>query len=236
MRRALVIVVLAVWVGTSAATAAAHHRHYGHYDDYGCYDYGYDSAVVIYDLGRAGDSRRYVAQSERLLGQQIAAMQMAVMQGNIRGTMEADGQQRMQSILGQQQADRDWWLQTQQQQISQRQAQAAQLALLKAAADINPATPAVPGLIQWPPALRGRQFAEQRARIEAPYRRGGKVPSTPTAKDYQDMIAAAGQMKTLLKGMAANVSAQGYLDATEFLDQLAAEARGRIDDAPSKKR
>jgi hypothetical protein len=139
----------------------------------------------------------------------------------------------MQGILDQQQADRDWWMQAQQEQIAERRARAAQLALLHAAADLN-STPGASELIQWPPVLRGPRFAEQRARIEAPYRRGGKVPSAPTAKDYQDMIETTAQIKTTLKAMAADITAKDYLDATAFLDYLAAEARGHIQKAPAK--
>jgi hypothetical protein len=228
MQRVYVIVVLAAWFAMSAATAAAqpwpaHYHHYGYY--------GYDSALVIHDLGRAGGGRRRMAQWERLLGQQMAAQQMAARQTDIRAAIEADGQWRMQGIAGQQQANREWWLQTQQQQVSQRQAQAARLALMKAAADLSPAAPAGPEVIQWPSALRGSRFADQRARIEAPYRRGSKVPSAPTTKDYEEMIIIAGQMKTLLKALGDNVSAQGYRDAEAFLDQLAAEARRNLDSA-----
>jgi len=230
-----IIVIAATWMAISAATAAAqawpgHHRYYGYYGGY-----GYNSAVVIYDLGSAGNARRYAAQSERLLGQQIAAQQMAATQSGIRNAMEADAQRRVQNAFLQQQADRDWWFQTQQQQVAQRQALAAQLALIKAAEGFDSATPAALDLIKWPSVLRDPQFAERRARIENPYRRGSKVPSTPTAKDCQEMIETAGQMKMILKGMAANISARDYLDAEAFLDQLAAEARGKLGKAVSGK-
>jgi hypothetical protein len=228
MRCMSMVVVLVMSIGVSAATADAPPRHRGWYGVY-----GYDSALVIYDLNSDANARRYVAQSERLLGQQIAAQQMAALQGGIRNTIEASGQQRMQNILGQQQADHDWWLQTQQQQIAQRQAQAAQLALMKAAAEVNPPAAALE-LIRWPPALRNSRFAEQRATIEAPYRRGSNVPSAPLARDYRDMVDAVAQMRTILKGMADDVSPRDYRDATAFLDQLAAEARSHVDRTPAK--
>jgi hypothetical protein len=230
MRRVNVIVVFAAWFAVSAATAAAQPcPPYCHH--YGYYGYDYNSALVIYDLTRAGGGRRRMAQCERLLGQRVAAQQMAATQSDIRNAIEADGQWRMQGIAGQQQANHEWWLQTQQQQVSQRQTQAAQLALLKAAADLSPAAPAGSELIQWPSALRGSRFADQRARIEAPYHRGSRVPIAPTARDYEEMIIIAGQMKTILKAMGNNVSAQGYRDAEAFLDQLAAEARRNLDNA-----
>jgi hypothetical protein len=167
-----------------------------------------------------------------LLGQQIAAQQMAAMQGGIRNSIELDAQRRAQYALDQQQADRDWWLQTQQQQVAQRQALTAQLALMKASANADSAALDV---IQWPSLLRDPQFADHRARIEAPYRRASKVLATPTANDYRQMIETAGQMKSALKGMAANVSAQDYLSAEAFLDRLAAEARGKLGKTTPKK-
>jgi hypothetical protein len=90
-------------------------------------------------------------------------------------------------------------------------------------------------IIPWLPVLQAPQFAKQRARIEAPFLRdGAKRLSTPTAKQYEDMIAAAAEMKNILKNMAADVSAEEYLEAVAFLDQLAGEARGRLPKTDAK--
>jgi hypothetical protein len=210
--------------GLSAATAAAdpwHPHYYGYFG--GC---GYESAIVVYDLSRAGGARRYAAQ-ERLLGQQIAAQQLMVRQAGIRNSMQSAGEQRMQGIVDQQQADRQWWLQAQQEQIAERKASAA--------ADANSSTAAESQLFQWPSVLRGPRFAEQRSRIEAPYRRGSKLPSVPTAKDYQDTIEATEQIRAILKSMAADVTPQDYLDATALLDYVAAQARMHIKDSAPRR-
>ena len=45
------------------------------------------------------------------------------------------------------------------------------------------------------------------------------------------MIDATGQMKAILGRMTAEISAQEYLNVEKFLDQLAAEARERIEKA-----
>ena len=42
-------------------------------------------------------------------------------------------------------------------------------------------------------------------------------------------------MKLILQGMAAGISAQDYLNTEAFLDQLAAEARGRLEKVSPKK-
>ena len=81
-------------------------------------------------------------------------------------------------------------------------------------------------IIPWLPVLCDPRFAAQRAIVEAPYRRQPK--SNPTVADYQNMIAAAGQMKAILGQMTAEISAQEYLNAEKFVDQLTTESEGRI--------
>jgi hypothetical protein len=90
-----------------------------------------------------------------------------------------------------------------------------------------PSEPAA-AVIPWPSALQSSLFANQRARIEAPYRRSLRGQANPTAADYQNMIDAAEQMKAVLTQRTANISAQDSLSAEKFLDQLVAEARGYV--------
>jgi hypothetical protein len=279
MRRIGTIVLLAaVWIELSSTIVTAQ-MYPGRYRNHSSYDIdAYDAAVGLNALNNANNAYRDMAQNYQAWRQQPSSQQM----GAIRGAMESDAQQRSQSIFSQQQANRDWWFQTQQQQVAQRQTEAAQpqyqslapppppqamqpqnqvdeaaLQRQYAAAQgeraraqrlyetaqfapgFESATSAVPpaatDIIKWSPALQAPQFAEQRARIEAPYRRSAKGLSTPTAKDYQDMLAATGQMKLILKDMATGISAQDYLNTEAFLDQLAAEARGRLEKASPKK-
>jgi hypothetical protein len=222
-RTGLVLVLAMLWIGASAATLPAEtwpgHRHSPGY--YGWYGY---NAAAIYNLAIAAGPRRCMAQSERLLGQQIAAQQAAATQNRIRDAVAADGWRRSQQIIEQQQSDRDWWLQVSQQQIAQRQALAAKAATPAAATDI----------IKWPSLLQGPQFAAEREQIEAPYRRGTQGLSTPAAKDYEGMIKAVERMKLILKGMSVSVTAQEYFDTEAFLARLAAEARGRLEKAAKK--
>jgi hypothetical protein len=81
-------------------------------------------------------------------------------------------------------------------------------------------------IIKWPSCLRGPQFADQRARIEAPYRRDPNAVVDPSAEQYRAMIDAALEMKAGL-AKAANDAA-----GSEFLDKLIAEARTRLPSAP----
>ena len=233
MRRTCPIVVLAaLWLCTSA-TALQAQRWPGHHHYYpgSCDGCGFN---IIYDLDGAWNASRYIAQSERLMGQQIAAEQAAAMQNDIRYAMSAEAQRRSDQIYGQQQADRDWWLQVQQQQIAERQ-QVAQLAAMMAGVRSSSAPKAATDVVKWPSLLQAPPFADERARIEAPYRRNSKGLSTPTAADYKNMIEAAERMRLILKGMTARLMAHEYLDSQAFLDQLATEARERMEKATLKK-
>ena len=73
-----------------------------------------------------------------------------------------------------------------------------------------------------------------RAEIEAPFRKQASGGSPPTIKEYQKMIAAAGEMKGLMTGLAFDVSAAQYKELEKFLDTLAGEARGRIEKRTTK--
>ncbi len=82
------------------------------------------------------------------------------------------------------------------------------------------------GVIEWPAILMDRRFAEQRALVEAPYKKEGN----PTVEDFLGMIDAAGKMKKTLEKLAYEVTAGNYLAVQKYLDQLAAEAQQRIDE------
>jgi hypothetical protein len=230
MRRiGLIVVLAAVGLGASASTLQAQwwgHHHYYYPEYYG--GWGYDVGL-IYALG---GGRRYYAQSQRLINEQIAAQQTAAMQRSIRYAMSAETERRSEQIFARQQADRDWWLLVQQQQIAERQQAAAVAAMT---ADSKPIPQAATDVINWPSRLQAEQFTEQRTQIEAPYRRSSKGLSTPTAADYKEIIKRVEQMKLILKEMTAKLMAQEYFDAQAFLDRLAGEARERAEKATPTK-
>ncbi len=231
MRPMQVIGILAVICFlVSATTAAAQFwPGYGYSGGYGAWG-GYASA-----LNNA--TSRNVAESDRLMGQSAAMQQRAMVQSGIRNTLTTQAETRTQNILGQQQSNRDWWFQVQQQQVAQRHAMSARpsagmspVSGFESAAPAAASAPeAATDVIKWLPVLCEPRFAAERARVEAPYRRDPTGRTNPTTADYQNMIDAAGQMKAVLGRMTAEISAQDYLNAEKFLDQLAAEARGRIE-------
>ncbi len=214
----------------SYITAAASAQFWpGH--GYGHGGYGGWGAIVAQ---QADATMRNIAQQEHATSERIAAQQSAALQGSIRNTLSTQADMRTQGILNQQQSNRDWWFQVQQQQQAQRRAMQA-LTPSSAAPTSVPTAPAhrtppvATDIIPWPPVLWDSRFAQQRAAVEAPYRRDTGTQATPTVADYESMIEAAGQMKLLLGELTAEISAQDYLHAEKFLDQLAAEARARIE-------
>jgi hypothetical protein len=237
-RTCLVVGIAAVWIGMSAATVSAQMFPRSRYN-HSSYD-GYDDGAIAagFALNSADNAARNASQSYQAWRQQATSSQMSGMESSIRNTMNAGDQQYAQSLYNRQQAGRDWWFQVEQQQAAQRQAQASRYAAMPTGFESAPASSApkvATDIIQWPLLLQAPQFAAQRAQIEAPYRRSSKGLSRPTAEDYQAMVKIAERMKETLKGMTANITAQEYFDTEAYLDQLAAEARKRLEEAAPKK-
>ncbi len=201
---------------------------------YGSRDGGYGGWGGAQVAQQADATMRNIAEQEHAASQAIAAQQSATMQGNIRNTLSTQAEMRTQGILNQQQSNRDWWFQVQQQQQAQRRAMAAggRPAVPETfvpAPTISRSGSVATDIIPWPAVLWDSRFAQQRTVVEAPYRRDAGKQVTRTVADYESMIEAAGQMKLILGEMTSELTAQEYLHADKFLDQLAAEARGRIE-------
>ena len=232
-RTCLIAVIAAIWIGMSAATASAQmfpRSRYGRssYDDYDSGALAAAAALSSADSAARTNAQAYQAWSQRAAG----------MESGIQSTMNAGDQQYAQNLHNRQQAGRDWWFQVDQQQVAQRQAQASRYGAMSAgfeSAEAANSPKANTDIIQWLPLLQAPQFAAQRTQIEAPYRRSSKGLSIPTADDYRKMVKAAEQMKAILKGMTANITAEDYFGSERFLDQLTAEARERLEQAAPKK-
>jgi hypothetical protein len=242
MRQAWVLGVLAaIWLSMSMpAIAQLYPRSHSRYGGYGGYDDGSAGVWGAYTSAMSNSTTRYIAEQNRSMGQAAAMQQQAMVQSGIRNTLMSQAQTQTQDLLARQQSNRDWWFQVQQQQAAQRRAmspsgseQAPPVAGFESAVADAPAPQAATDVIKWLPLLCEPQFAQQRAVIEAPYRRAGKERTNPTAADYRAMINAGEQMKDILKQMTAGISAQAYLNADAFIDQLISEARDRIKDAGS---
>ncbi len=237
-RTALIAVIFAVCIGMSAATVSVQMFPRSRYNrsSYDGYDDGALAAAAA--LNSADNAERNASQSYQAWSQQAASSQMSGVESGIQSAMNAGDQQYAQNLHNRQQAGRDWWFQVERQQVAQRRAQASRYAAMTAGFESAPAAngpKANTDIIKWLPLLQAPQFAAQRTLIEAPYRRNSKGLSTPTVDDYRNMIKAAEQMKAILKGMTAEITAEEYFDSEDFLNRLAAEARERLEQAAAKK-
>jgi hypothetical protein len=244
MRKACLLLAT-LWLLMLAATAEGQFwpgghrgggaRRSGRYGGYGGYGYDDSGAWGAFSSALNYSTSRNAAQQSYLAGQAAAMQQQTAMQSSIRSSMMSQAQAQTQNALGQQQANRNWWFQVEQQQAAQRRSMPSRSYAAAPAMTFEQDAPATQppkadtDVIRWLPILCEPQFAQQRARVEAPYRRADKGKANPTPADYQTMIDAAGQMKTILKQMAAGISAQEYLDGNTFLDKLVAEAQDRIE-------
>ena len=84
-------------------------------------------------------------------------------------------------------------------------------------------------LIQWPRVLQDPRFDEDRAKIEAPFRRSQEQGTPIPAAEYQQIIAAATDMKLTLRQLASELRGDILLANEQFLDRLIAEAQERIE-------
>ncbi len=215
------ILALVAWATLSGTSPGQLVPYRGHYGGWGAYPYGARSTF---------NTQSKIAANRQSEAQSRAMQQNRVVQQGIRDTLSRQSQTRTQNIVGQQQANRDWWFQTQQQQFARssqsRPGPAAGGASPEAISEaVRQASDR--GIIPWPTLLKRPLFAQERAIVEAPYL-DRTTEGGPTAADFQQMIKATEQMKGILKDFSFKITAAEYIEAEKFLDQLAAEARGWI--------
>ncbi len=235
MRRMCRITILAVacHVAFGASLAMGQFGYYPRADG----GYSGDGAWGLYSSAAtyAATSRAY--EANRLASDRAALAQSELVQGNIRNMQTAQAEYRTQDIVGQQQANRNWWFQVQQQQAQRQPTYAGRTTYAAPVSGFesapSTAVAATDSIIKWPPLLCQPEFAKQRALVEAPYRSKG-AKADPTVADYETMIEAVEQMRAIMRQMATTLVAQEYLDTDAFLTQLAAEAQGRIEAIKAK--
>jgi len=170
------------------------------------------------------------ALENQLASQSRAMAQNAVVQSGVRSTLTQQAESRTQNIAGQRQAYKDWWFQTQQQQMAAQQTRTGYGTV--PSAGVSSLEPAAAEIIPWPTLLKDPLFTKQRDRIEEPYCRSPSGLSQPMAADYRQMLDATAKMKELLRQKVAfdyGLPAGQFAEADKFLDDLASEARGRAE-------
>jgi hypothetical protein len=243
MRKTYVLGILAlVLLVTSPAMVSAQRRggRVGGYGGYG--GYGDDAGVMALQASatsQAAASR--AAQSNRMMGQNIALQQNAMMQSGIRNTLSSQASAMTQNVGSQRQSDRDWWFQVQQQQMAARPSYGSSSPVLASCgfgasppqggfAPVGAEPEVAMDVIKWPTVLQEPEFASRRALVEAPYRRSPPALSVPTANDYRDMVKTVDEMEAILEwrltvkdGLETSV----YQQAKAFLEKLGQEASER---------
>ncbi|NQU21816.1 MAG: hypothetical protein HQ567_11085 [Candidatus Nealsonbacteria bacterium] len=189
-----------------------------------------------YDTSRTYNTSLQQAGRQQQAAQQRAIQQNTAVQMGIRQTLSNQARSAPQQSQGQ--TSRDWMLQRRasapapSRQYTTGAPRAVSSGLPMAAATMQVGGTQQPqGVIKWPPVLMDKRFAEQRARVEVPYKKEGE----PTVEDFRGMVDAAGKMKKELETLAYQISAGDYLSLQKYLDQLAGEAQQRIDAATPDK-
>jgi hypothetical protein len=210
----------------------------GYYDDGGL-----ASAVALASTNRADSSQMQIASQNQQAAQQAANQQRMAMQSGIRNSMMTQAQDRTNAIADQRQSYRDWWFQTNEQQLSGRPAAATRSSAPLAGGfgmrqsgggftydDFHP--PVDLDIIKWPSVLQEKAFADERAQIEAPYRRSPPGLSAPTAADYRNMLKTVADMNSILEwrlGVRGGLPTADYGQAKAFLNTMAQEAQERAE-------
>jgi len=150
------------------------------------------------------------------------------------GLLWLHGPTRPQIYDNQGEANRQWCLEMQRRQYDRPSPASLggviRLSQLRPAPDVRDRSSLPTAqIVRWPKVLQSATYAAHRDCIERPLCRWlGRGPQ-PIAAEYRVMADTGRQMKTMLRELAAanRITAREYLESTEFLDRLGAEATDR---------
>jgi hypothetical protein len=158
---------------------------------------------------------------------------------NINQSMAQQADMRTQSMTADRQSAKDWWFQTQAQQVASRQARASYQPmslppLSDGTFDDSASKPrsqasAPKEIMIWPTLLKNSQFDDYRNEVEAPFRRAYADKKPLTADDYRGILNAIDKMKIKLEGMSLQIIESEHATVNGYLDELAADAQKRLD-------
>ncbi|MCC6124044.1 MAG: hypothetical protein IT426_03710 [Pirellulales bacterium] len=153
---------------------------------------------------------------------------------NINQSVAQQANAQTQSMLAQRQSSKDWWYAQQSRQLAESKARSSYQPMnLPTGGYAEPAAPAqAPAereIMIWPTLLKSAAFDELRAKVEAPFRRASADKQPLTADDYRGILQAIDEMKTKLSGMASQIVEAEYAAVEGYLNELAADARKRLE-------
>jgi hypothetical protein len=204
-----------------------HHNDWNGWGGWGNgWGYGWGWGGVVYPLGQDALATRYIAGESQIAGAAIAAQQTAATQDSIRNTLAADAMRRANAIVSQQESNSDLVTQSQMQQAAARQILAMRYI---STAEPMQEKPAALDIYQWPQALQSSQFTADRTEAETPRRRAAEDGRSLSIKDYRDILTAVARLRATLSGVTARITYDEYIEAKDYLDQMAADARANIE-------
>jgi hypothetical protein len=174
-------------------------------------------------------AQQNVYMQNRQLQQTTSAARSQAWQ-NINRSMQMEASARSAAVPDAGQAARDWMYQN---------AQSSRTALRPMtlpSTDMAMVTPtreasqpaATREIMLWPTLLKEQRFNDDRADVEAPFRRAYADGKPLTIADYQGIIKSVEKMKATVKGMESQIVEPEYTAVEKFLDDLIADAQKRI--------
>jgi hypothetical protein len=149
---------------------------------------------------------------------------------NINRSMQMEASARPATVPDSGQAARDWMYQNAPSSRTARRPMtlpSTDMALVTPARETS--KPAAPREIMlWPTILKDQRFNEDRADVEAPFRRAYADGKPLTIDDYQGIIQAVEKMKATIKGIESQIVEPEYTAVEKYLDDLIADAQKRI--------
>jgi hypothetical protein len=178
----------------------------------------------------------YSSAAQQQVYQQNRQMQMtstmarsAAWQG-INRTMQGEALSRPASVPDSGQVARDWMFQNTASSRPQRRSMtlpSAEMAVVTPSRESAKAA-APKELILWPTLLKEQRFDENRADVEAPFRRAYADGKPLTVEDYQTIIKTVEKMKATVKSLESQLVETEYNSVDKYLDDLIADAQKRI--------
>jgi hypothetical protein len=83
-------------------------------------------------------------------------------------------------------------------------------------------------IMLWPTLLKDRRFQEDRADVEAPFRRAAADGKPLTIEDYKGIIKSVDSIKGTVKSMESQIVETEYESVQKYLDDLITDAQKRI--------
>src|SRR3972149_2170138 len=175
----------------------------------------------------AAQQQAYTANRQM---QMTSSMARSAAWQNINRSMQTQAMSRPSSVPDTAQAARDWMFQnTAPKGYSRRPATLPPVSMSSPAPAVETSVQAAPREIMlWPTILKDPLFDDDRAGVEAPFRRAYADGKPLSIADYEGIIKTVERMKVSLKSFESQLVASEYDAVEQYLDSLIEDAQKRI--------